>query len=219
MNLEQIQEMWEKDSKIDPDNLHDESLKIPQLHSKYYTLYNTITLLRERAREQYAKVRLERYNYYTGKATAEVYAEEPFPYKVREKDAIQRHLEADDKMNKIDMKIKYYDVMLKFLEEIIRAVSNRTYQIKNAIEWNKFQAGYESRLVRYYRRIMKSFKQLQEILGGVPNDGYFGHPRLKIENPFSPPKEKTKKTNGGKGLTNKLGNRATEIEDMIKNMR
>ena len=142
MNLEQIQEMWEKDSKIDPDNLHDESLKIPQLHSKYYTLYNTITLLRERAREQYSKVRLERYNYYTGKATAEVYAEDPFPYKVREKDAIQRHLDADDKMNKVDMKIKYYDIMLKFLEEIIRNISGRTYQIKNAIEWNKFQAGY-----------------------------------------------------------------------------
>ena len=142
MNLEKIQEMWDRDSHIDPDNLHDESLKIPQLHSKYYTLYNTITLLREKARESYAKVRLERYNYYTGKATAEVYAEEPFPYKVREKDAIQRHLDADDKMNKIDMKIKYYDVMLKFLEEIIRAVSNRTYQIKNAIEWNKFQAGF-----------------------------------------------------------------------------
>ena len=142
MNLEQIQEMWDKDSKIDPDNLHDESLKIPQLHSKYYTLYNTITLLRERAREQYSKVRLERYNYYTGKATAEVYAEEPFPYKVREKDAIQRHLEADDKMNKVDMKIKYYDTMLKFLEEIIKVISNRTFQIKNAIEWNKFQAGF-----------------------------------------------------------------------------
>ena len=142
MNLEKIQEMWEKDSQIDPDNLHDESLKIPQLHSKYYTLYNTITLLREKARESYAKVRLERYNYYTGKASAEVYAEEPFPYKVREKDAIQRHLEADDKMNKVDMKIKYYDIMLKFLEEIIRNISGRTYQIKNAIEWNKFQAGY-----------------------------------------------------------------------------
>tara|TARA_B100000963_G_scaffold80945_1_gene68868 strand:+ start:1806 stop:2234 length:429 start_codon:yes stop_codon:yes gene_type:complete len=142
MNLEQIQEMWEKDSHIDPDNLHDESLKIPQLHSKYYTLYNTITLLRERAREQYSKVRLERHNYYTGKATAEVYAEDPFPYKVREKDAIQRHLDADDKMNKIDMKIKYYDVTLKFLEEIIRNVSGRTYQIKNAIEWQKFQSGF-----------------------------------------------------------------------------
>ena len=142
MNLEQIQEMWEKDSKIDPDNLHDESLKIPQLHSKYYTLYNTITLMREKARSQYSKVRLERYNYYTGKAPGEAYIEEPFPYKVREKDAIQRHLEADDKMNKVDMKIKYYYIMLKFLDEIIRNISGRTYQIKNAIEWNKFQAGY-----------------------------------------------------------------------------
>ena len=55
--------MWDKDSHIDPDNLHDESLKIPQLHAKYYTLYNTITLLREKARETYNKIKLERYNY------------------------------------------------------------------------------------------------------------------------------------------------------------
>ena len=65
MNLEQIQEMWQKDSVIDPDNLHDESLKIPQLHSKYYTVYNTISLLREKARESYNRIRLERHNYYT----------------------------------------------------------------------------------------------------------------------------------------------------------
>ena len=126
MNLEQIQEMWQKDSVIDPDNLHDESLKIPQLHSKYYTIYNTITLLREKARESYNRIRLERHNYYTGKAPAETYVEEPFPYKVREKDAIQRHMDADEKMSAINMKIKYYDVILKFLEEIIRNVSNRT---------------------------------------------------------------------------------------------
>ena len=134
--------MWQNDSVIDPDNLHDESLKIPQLHSKYYTVYNTIVLLREKALDQYKRIKLERYNYYTGKATAEVYAEEPFPYKVREKDAIQRHLEADEKLSQIDMKIKYYDTMLKFLEEIIKVISNRTFQIKNAIEWNKFQAGF-----------------------------------------------------------------------------
>ncbi len=141
MNLDKIQEMWEKDSFIDPDNLHDESLKIPQLHSKYYTVYNTITLLREKARTSYSKIRLERYNYYTGKAKPEVYVEEPFPYKIREKDAIQRYLDADDKLTKIDLKIRYYDSTLKFLEEVIKNISNRTFQIKNAIEWNKFQAG------------------------------------------------------------------------------
>jgi len=142
MNLEQIQEMWQKDSVIDPDNLHDESLKIPQLHSKYYTLYNTITLLRERARETHSRVKLERYNYYTGKANPEVYAEEPFPYKVRDKDAIQRHMDADEKLNKIDIKIRYYDVMLRFLEDIIKTIANRTFQIKNAVEWHRFQAGF-----------------------------------------------------------------------------
>ena len=142
MDLEKIQEMWENDSTIDPDNLHDESLKIPQLHSKYYTIYNTITLLREKARGTYNRVRLERHNYYTGKAPAEVYVEDPFPYKVRDKEALQRYMEADDKLNSIDLKIRYYDGMLKFLEEIIKTVANRTFQIKNAIEWHKFQAGF-----------------------------------------------------------------------------
>ena len=142
MDLDKIQEMWQKDSVIDPDNLHDESLKIPQLHSKYYTIYNTLTLLREKARDSYRKVKLERYNYYTGKAPAEVYEKEPFDYKVREKDAIQRHLDADEKLTTIDLKIRYYDVQLKFLEEIIKTVANRTFQIKNAIEWHKLQAGF-----------------------------------------------------------------------------
>ena len=142
MNLEQIQEMWERDSHIDPDNLHNESLKIPQLHSKYYTIYNTISLLREKARDSYRRVKLERYNYYTGKAPAEAYVEEPFPYKVREKDAIQRYLDADEKLTTIDLKIRYYDVQMKFLEEVIKTVANRTFQIKNAIEWQKFQAGF-----------------------------------------------------------------------------
>jgi hypothetical protein len=142
MNLDEIQEMWKRDSVIDPDNLHDESIKIPQLHAKYYTIYNTITLLKERARETYNRVKLERYNYYTGKADPEVYEQEPFPYKVRDKDALQRHMDADEKLNKIDVKIRYYDVMLRFLEDIIKTISNRTYQIKNSIEWHRFQAGF-----------------------------------------------------------------------------
>lgn len=142
MNLEQIQEMWERDSSIDPDNLHDESLKIPQLHSKYYIVYNTITLLKEKAKTSHNRIKLERYNYYTGKAPQEVYEEEPFPYKVRDKEALQRHMDADEKLITSEMKIKYYDTELKFLEEIIKTISNRTFQIKNAIEWQRFQAGF-----------------------------------------------------------------------------
>lgn len=142
IDLEKLQEMWQRDSVIDPDNLHDESLKIPQLHSKYYTIYNTITLLREKARDTYNRVKLERYNYYSGKAPAEVYEEEPFPYKVRDKEALQRHMDADEKLSKVELKIRYYDIMLKFLEEVIKMISNRSYQIKNSIEFLKFVSGY-----------------------------------------------------------------------------
>ena len=101
MDLNKIQEMWEKDSKMDPDNLHEESLKIPQLHSKYYTIYNMTIMLREKAKHSHDKLRLERYQFYTGKAPREVYEEESFNHRVTGKDSIQRYLEADEKLHQI----------------------------------------------------------------------------------------------------------------------
>ena len=52
MNLDDIQCMWEKDSQLDKDNLHDESLKIPVLHAKYHELFNNTLLLRKKAEQQ-----------------------------------------------------------------------------------------------------------------------------------------------------------------------
>jgi hypothetical protein len=51
-------------------------------------------------------------------------------------------MDADERLCKVDLKIRYYDTMLKFLEEIIKMISNRSYQIKNSIEFMKFTAGY-----------------------------------------------------------------------------
>lgn len=141
MNLEKIQEMWEADSRMDMDNLHDESLKIPQLHQKYYTLYTTIKLLKTKSTDTLNKTRLERYNYYSGKAPAEAYVEEPFPYKVRDKESMSLHLNSDEKLSKIKLKVDYYDVMIDYLEDILRMIHNRGYQIKNSVDYLKFQAG------------------------------------------------------------------------------
>lgn len=141
INLETIQEMWKKDCEIDIDNLHNESLKVASLHSKYYEIYNNITLLRKRSEIQYKQKKLERYNYYSGKADPDVYREEPFPFKVRDKEGMQRYLEADEKLSDIFIKIEYYDTILKYIEEIIKMISNRTYQIKNSIDFLKFQSG------------------------------------------------------------------------------
>jgi hypothetical protein len=141
MNLDEIQDMWGRDSNIDPDNLHLESLKIPGLHSKYYDIFNQLKLLRVKAEADFAEIKLERHRYYTGKAPAEVYVSEPFPYKVRDKESLKQYLDADPKLQEKNLKIKYYEIMLSFTEEIIKTISNRTYQIKNAIEWQRFIAG------------------------------------------------------------------------------
>ena len=68
-DLETIQEMWEKDAKIDRDNLHDESLNIPSLHAKYFQIYNTIFLLRKKAEQQRKNIRHEDMNTSVGKQT------------------------------------------------------------------------------------------------------------------------------------------------------
>ena len=142
INLDKIQSMWQEDCKIDIDNMHEESIKVPQLHSKYHEILNNLILLRTKAQKIQKSVRHERYEYYSGKADPEVYEKEPFPKKVRDKDALMRYMDADDRVSEANLKVEYYDVMINYTESILKQISNRTYQIKNSIEWHKFQAGF-----------------------------------------------------------------------------
>ena len=142
LDLEKLQEMWERDSKIDPDNLHTESLNIPVLHAKYHEMYNNISLLRKKAEQQRKNIRHERYEYFAGKADPDVYLKNPFPKKIRDKDTMQKYMDADEKVSEVSLKVEYYIVMLNYIESILKQLANRTYQIKNAIEWHRFQAGF-----------------------------------------------------------------------------
>jgi len=141
IDLTGIQEMWEKDSKIDIDNLHTESINIPVLHAKYYDIYNNLMLLRKKAEQQKKNIRHERYEFYSGKADPDVYIENPFPKKIRDKDTLQKYLDADEKLSGVSLKIDYYEVMLRYIEEILKQITNRTYQIKNSIDFMRFTSG------------------------------------------------------------------------------
>ena len=140
-DLEMIQKMWEKDSIIDPDNLHTESLKIPSLHAKYFDIYNNTILLKKKAEQQRKNIRHERYEYYSGKSDPEIYIENPFPKKIRDKDTLQKYLDADEKLSSVSLKNDYYDTMIFYIDNILKMIHNRTYQIKNAIEYQKFMSG------------------------------------------------------------------------------
>ena len=141
MNLDEIQSLWDEDSKIDADNLHSESTNVPSLHAKYYRILNNLLLLKKMEENKFKQIKKDKWQYYTGKADPEVYIEKPFDHKVLRQD-VDKYMDADEDLIKILSKIDYYQVMISYLDSILKTINNRTYQIKNAIEWQKFIRGY-----------------------------------------------------------------------------
>ena len=142
MNLEQLQEMWKTDSKLD-DDLHDnDSLAIPQLHMKYMEFHNTYSLMKREREREMKKMIKDKWLYYKGKAPSSVYKEMPFDLKLTTKEEITMFIDADEDIGKLQFKIDYIEQVLFFLDSVLRMINNRTYHIKNAIEWKKFNAGF-----------------------------------------------------------------------------
>jgi hypothetical protein len=97
--------------------------------------------LRKKAEQQRKNIRHERYEYFSGKADPDVYIKDPFPKKIRDKATLEKYLDADEKLSGVSLKIEYYSTMLEYLESILKMIAQRTYQIKNAIEYMRFSAG------------------------------------------------------------------------------
>jgi hypothetical protein len=142
MNLETLQDLWKKDSKIDNDLYCEESTKIPQLHMRYMEFFNSFSLMKKERELEMRQTVKEKWLYYKGKAPALKYKEMPFDLKLTTKEEIYMFIDADDDVIKLQFKIDYIETVLAFLEGVLRQINNRNFQIKNAIEWEKFKSGF-----------------------------------------------------------------------------
>ena len=142
MNLETFQEMWRKDSVIDTDLYCEESTKVPQLHMKYMEFFNTYSLMKKERELEYNQLVRDKWLYYKGKAPSSLYKEMPFDLKLTTKEEISMFIDADEEIRKVQYKIAYIEQTLAFLESVLKQINNRTFQIKNAIEWVKFKNGF-----------------------------------------------------------------------------
>ena len=140
MTLDEIEEMWKRDSIIDPDNLHEESLKIPQLHSKYLNYLSDVKLLKIKKEQEYKTLIRDKFEYYTGKADAEVYREKPFDLKILKQD-LTLYMDSDPEIQLLQTRINYYEEIIYFLEKVLSCINNRGFQIKNSIDWQRFMQG------------------------------------------------------------------------------
>ena len=130
--------MWDKDSIIDEVMLDEASLRIPRLHAKYVSILNDFKLLRTKADMELKKIKHSRWLYYSGKIVPE--DEEPFQYKVMKSD-VPNWVSVDDKVNRIEAKIEYYETVIYTLSDILKQINNRNFMIRAAIDWRRFTNG------------------------------------------------------------------------------
>jgi hypothetical protein len=140
MTLEELQQAVNKDFKLDDTELDTESVNIPLLHNKYLIHFNKFSLLLKKAEYEHKSMIRDKWEYYTGKADPSVYKEKPFDIKVLKAD-VHIYMDSDPELQRADQKTAYLNQIVKYLEQVLRSVNNRTFLIKNAIEWKKFTSG------------------------------------------------------------------------------
>jgi hypothetical protein len=143
MRLEEIQDMWERDSCIDRSELGEESLRVPQLHSKYYKVYSTERSVLRKWENEYKVLYKNKYEYYNGTLSEEELKSngwEPFALRILKTD-IPTYIEADPYIIKAKTMIGNQQDKVDFIESIIKSLPARGYQINSAIAWEKFKVG------------------------------------------------------------------------------
>ena len=140
MNIEELYNEIEKDLKIDDTELDLESIRTPQLHNKYLKMYTKHSLQLKKLQDDFKVMYRLKWEYYTGKASAAVYAEKPFELKILKAD-IGIYLDADGELQQLSQKMAYTKEITNYLEKILREINNRNWAIRNTIEWKKFIHG------------------------------------------------------------------------------
>lgn len=140
MTFDEIQAMWQEDSRIDPVELDTASLAIPTLHAKYFKIFSDYRFKKKQAALNLKQLTRRKFEYYSGKGDPEDYRENPFDLKILKSD-LQMYIESDPEFKDLQLKIDMYDIIIEYLESVIRMINNRSYQIKNAIEWKSFIEG------------------------------------------------------------------------------
>lgn len=136
MNLyEKFLDEWREDA-VMGDDLFDEARKIPILHSKWLDKYLKIQLLKKEKEYEYNRLYLRKYSYYMGR-------EETCPDDKIIKTEVPIYMKGDEDIIKSQAVLDLYDKIESTLKEILNNINNRSFQIKNAIDWLRYSRGID----------------------------------------------------------------------------
>lgn len=143
MNLEDLKNNITKDSIVDDTELGKEATRTPQLHAKYLNLLADLKLTLGKQMNDMAVLRLRKWKIYTGKASQEeleAWGEEASDFTLLKTD-VDKFIDGDPKIIELKSKILLNETKVKMIEEFIKALNNRNFIIKSAIDWFKMSQG------------------------------------------------------------------------------
>ena len=143
MNLSEYRQMVDVDLNINQTELDTESLRTPQLHSKYLNFFSDEKLILSKLDGEYRVIKKYKWLYYTGKLSQEELEQfewQPFQLSVLKTD-IDKFMDADEDIQKIYSRMQYRKTVVDYLDSIIKIISNRQWNIRAAIDWLKFTNG------------------------------------------------------------------------------
>jgi hypothetical protein len=140
--VDELLEMWNKDSVIDRTEPGRALLEIPKLHSKYLAVLSRHRLMSKDAEFKYNKMRKLKWEYYTGKLddeTLKKHGWQPFPYVL--KSDLNTYMDSDDDLRKYVATKAVHDEVVDLCSAILKELNNRTWELKSFIDWEKFIQG------------------------------------------------------------------------------
>lgn len=144
MKLSELTEEWTKDAPINETNLGHEAARVPILHAKYITVLSKTKLQLRKAESDYLNTRRLKYRYFRGEMTRQELEDEGWSQYLGNKplkNEMDELLECDQNLVELQDKIEYFKTTIYTLEQIIRSLNSRTWDIKSGIEWAKFTNG------------------------------------------------------------------------------
>lgn len=141
-SLDQILELWKKDSEIDITEPSKEILNIPKIHNKFLSIMTRHRITSKKCMFDFNKMKRLKWEYYTGKLSEEELVElgwEPFRYTL--KSDVATYLESDKDLIKFLEKKTYHDECVSICEAILKELNNRTWQLKEHMQHERFIHG------------------------------------------------------------------------------
>lgn len=140
MKLGDIRTMWEADSEIKSFQIGEAAIGAAKLANKYLQIMSDEKYVYAQLDEKYKRLKRDKWEYYTGKAPADVYKKKPFNLKLL-KDSVGMYIDADDDIQAILLTMVRQEEKLAYLKAIVDTLNKRHWEIKNYIDWQKFQNG------------------------------------------------------------------------------